>query len=124
LTGRKEHAKPKPYQGIRATQLRVVDSRRFEHMEAPWRKYEESYTASTEKKAKDLATIHEDTMEEGQVEKDESQIKELDSSKEKKELEAVERGTHSQAYWKEMDEIKNKLPKEVKEFADVFCSED
>ena len=28
-------------EGTRATQLRVVDSRTFEHMEAPWKEYNE-----------------------------------------------------------------------------------
>jgi hypothetical protein len=121
-------AKPNTQEGTRATQLRVVDSRIFKHMEAPWKKHDEKYKASEKEKKKPevLVTIQEDTerKKHTETEKDGSRINELDSSKEIRELETVERETHSQAYWKEINEIKNKLPEEVKEFADVFCSED
>jgi ferritin-like protein len=31
---------------------------------------------------------------------------------------------HSAAYYKELQEIREELPEEIKDFADVFCSED
>jgi ferritin-like protein len=31
---------------------------------------------------------------------------------------------HSAAYYKELQEIRKELPEEIKDFADVFCSED
>jgi hypothetical protein len=83
----------------RASNLRVVDSRQIEHKEAPWRRYNET-TRKAERdklKANELETIHE-----------------------KKDAEKK----HSEEYKKELKEIRQKLPEEIKEFADVFCAED
>ena len=109
--------KPNNHVGNRATQLRVVDSRKYECMEAPWVKYDKDCQTSKENTEK-LTPIQEG------IEGERTQVIELDPSKEVKELEANERRSHSRAYWKELNEIKAKLPDEIKEYADVFCSED
>jgi hypothetical protein len=86
-------------------------------MEAPWVKYDKDCQTSKENTEK-LTPIQEG------IEGERTQVIELDPSKEVKELEANEGRSHSRAYWKELNEIKAKLPDEIKEYADVFCSED
>jgi ferritin-like protein len=46
---------------------------------------------------------------------------ELNANNEIRELETKH---HSKAYLNELEEIKGKLPKEIKDFADVFSSEE
>jgi hypothetical protein len=108
--------RPEESKEKRAPYLRVVDSRTFEHMESPWIDYsEESHAAmKTKKEVKKLEKIHEEENE---------HTAELDGQKDVKELEAKEK-EHSKEYLAELEEIRKKLPDEIKEFASIFCSED
>ena len=117
---------PSTRRRTRAPCLRVVDSRTFEHMEAPWNDYSEKTATATKRKkeANELATIHEDTESENHTAKEKIRIGELDNNREVKELEAKNVERHSEAYIAELEDIKKKLPDEIKDFADVFCSED
>lgn len=118
----KYRARPSTEERTRAPCLRVVDSRTFEHMEAPWKRYDESALRKEKREVNKLAAIHEDPQELMCIAK--TKIEEMDSNHEIRELESGNTKEHSQAYWKQLTEIKEKLPTEVKDFADVFCSED
>jgi hypothetical protein len=95
-------------------------------MEAPWKDHSEKTVAATKRKEEvnKLAIIHEDTENNNHTAKEQIRIGELDNDKEIKELEAKNVGRYSEAYMVELEDIKKKLPDEIKDFADVFCSED
>jgi hypothetical protein len=111
--------RPERDEGSRAPRLRVVDSRTFEHMEAPWKKYDKETFTVRKGEINKLETIHEDVKSENIAESNE-----LSGNNEIKELEATSHQRHSKAYLAELEDIRRKLPDEVKEFADVFSSEE
>jgi hypothetical protein len=96
-------------------------------MEAPC----EDYNELTGNKRKGIVKIpdmiQEETVEERNAKptelENENEIREKDSN-EIKELNANDTEGHSEEYWKQLKEIKERLPTEIKDFADVFCSED
>ena len=67
-----------------------------------------------------MGTIHEDENEPTE----DTRINELAGTKEIKELEANSIQGHSKAYVDELKKIRKELPEEIKDFADIFCSED
>jgi hypothetical protein len=96
-------------------------------MEAPCRDYNERTAIKKEKVVKIPDTIQEEPVEERNTKPTElenrNEIREKDSN-EIRELESNVKEEHSEEYWKQLEEIKGKLPTEIKDFADVFCSED
>ena len=111
--------RPETQEGTRAPCLRVVDSRAFEHAEAPWIKYDkDTFTVKNKEK---LETIHEEDENEPT---EDTRVNELAGTKEIKELEANSIQGHSKAYVEELRKIQKELPEEIKDFADIFCSED
>jgi hypothetical protein len=93
---------------FRSPQIRIVDTREFEHAETPWIGYNER-----KKIVRTLPTIKEE-----RASKDNDQTQELEGRI------VNEAPGHSPAYEKEIQEIRKQLPDQVKDFADVFCSED
>jgi hypothetical protein len=97
-------------------------------MEAPCKDYNERTAIKKEKVVRIPDTIQEEPVEGRNTKPTElengNEIREKDSNDVIRELESNVTEGHSKEYWKQLEEIKGKLPTEIKDFADVFCSED
>ena|ERR1700740_146612 len=91
-------------EGEGAPNLRIIDSRIIENMEPPWKEYSKEVIEAERKKSK-ANNPHE--------------VKELETRTKSTTVES-----HSDAYIKELGEIQQKLRKEIKDFADVFSTEE